>query len=114
MAQQADNVAVEFNHDDCLSADPFAGDFGDQGDRVLKDKIVKCRKPGPCHDCAQQIQPGEVARSMAAVFDGELMNFRWCNLCCAAMAKDGEDEESEWEKRIELGHKTRASLAAKV
>jgi hypothetical protein len=29
---------------------------------------------------------------MAAVFDGELMSYRWCNACCAAMAKSLYDD----------------------
>lgn len=78
----------------CLSFDPFAADFGAPGDKVLKDKMVTARKHGPCSDCGQTIQPGERVRSLAAVFDGSFMNYRWCALCCTAMALSDEDGEA--------------------
>jgi len=80
---------------ECLSVDPFAGDFGAPGDRVLKDKMGNARKAGPCNDCAQEIRPGERVRMLAAVFDGSLMSYRWCALCCAAMVADDDGEATE-------------------
>ena len=87
-----------------LAFDPFQGDFGDQGDRVLRDRMGVARKAGPCNDCAQQIEPGERVRLMTARFDGELMSYRWCALCCAAMAKYEDDDGEAYEARMALRH----------
>lgn len=78
----------------------FDGDFGIHvGDRILRDRICTARKPGQCHTCAQEIVPGTRTRSLSAKFDGELRSYRWCDLCCAAMAevhKDrADDDETE-------------------
>lgn len=85
-----------------LATDPFAGDFGSPGDRTLKDKMGTARKQGPCQDCGQTIQPGERIRLRTDIFDGELMSFRWCQLCCEAMAISGEDDMDAWSKRIAM------------
>jgi hypothetical protein len=82
---------VAFDEALCLEYDPFADDFGDPGDRILRDKICTARKPGPCHLCAQQIVPGTRTRSLSAKFDGELRSCRWCVHCCAAMAEVHKD-----------------------
>lgn len=85
-----------------LATDPFAGDFGSPGDRTLKDKMGNARKAGPCQDCGQTIQPGERIRLRTDIFDGEMMSFRWCQLCCEAMAISADDEMDAWSKRIAL------------
>lgn len=85
-----------------LTFNPFEGDFGDQRDRVLKNKMGVARKAGECDNCAQQIQPGERIRLMAALFDGELMSYRWCALCCAAMATCADDNGEAYEARFAL------------
>ncbi|MGL4576888.1 MAG: hypothetical protein ACRCV9_19025 [Burkholderiaceae bacterium] len=87
---------------DILDFDPFQGDFGSPGDRVLKNKMGFARKAGECQNCAQEIQPGERVRIMNAVFDGDLMSYRWCALCCAAMAKSYKDNGEEYEARCGL------------
>ncbi len=74
------------NEAEVLNYNPFEGDFGAPGDKCLKDKIVTARKGGFCHDCGQEIKPGERIRSAAHIFDGALMGYRWCQLCCEAMA----------------------------
>ena len=81
-----------FSENDCLACGPFDGDFGSPDDRILKDKMVTARKAGACFLCEREITPGERIRTMAAVFDGELMSYRWCNACCAAMAKSWLDD----------------------
>ena len=48
-----------FNEADCLKTNPFEGDFGSPGDKVLKDKIGTARKGGTCgmcpaRDCARR------------------------------------------------------------
>lgn len=85
-----------------LATDPFAGDFGSPGDRTLKDKMGTARKAGECQDCGQMIQPGERIRLRTDIFDGELMSFRWCQLCCEAMAISGDDDMEAWSKRIAM------------
>lgn len=79
------------NDEKVLGFDPFQGDFEAPGDKVLKDKIGIARKAGECFDCSQQIQPGERVRLLSARFDGELMSYRWCALCCEAMALAEDD-----------------------
>lgn len=98
------------NEQQVLTHDPFAGDFGGPGDRCLKDKMVTARKSGPCHNCNQVIQTGDRVRSRSDIADGELMSFRWCRLCCEAMAAD--DDGAEVERRIEIGMASRGELPA--
>lgn len=87
---------------DCLKCNPFEGDFGEPGDRVLKDKIVTARKAGVCGMCRQEVTPGERVRTLSAVFDGALMSYRWCEKCCEAMASSWTDEGRAWEARVAL------------
>jgi hypothetical protein len=89
---------------DCLAYDPFAGDFGDQGDKPLIDKIVKTRKAGECNKCTQQIVPGTEIRSRTDRADGAIMSFRWCHDCCVAMATSWEDDGEAIEARHALRH----------
>lgn len=91
-----------FDEDDCLAADPFAGDFGQPGDRTLRDKIVTARKPGECQDCGETIQPGQRIRSRTDFFDGMVKSFRWCAKCCEAMALSWRDGGEAWQARIAL------------
>lgn len=107
-----EELALQFN--------PFDGDFGAPGDIVLSDKIVTARKEGPCSHCGCAICKGERVRSMSAKFDGQLMSYRWCALCCAAMVKcqgaeedaSGDDEQppawEEYEARAGLAHRAAA------
>lgn len=97
---------------ECLATDPFEGDYGDAGDRTLRDKMVTARKGGICHDCAGEIEPGTRVRSRADIFDGEMMSFRWCETCCRAQALSWEDEGKAWEARISIGHERRAAARA--
>ncbi|KAA9149061.1 hypothetical protein F3K36_33900 [Delftia sp. BR1] len=109
------STAAWENH--VLAFDPFDGDFGDQGDRVLSNKLVTARKTGPCAHCGCEICKGERVRSMSARFDGQLMSYRWCALCCEAMAKcqaeedsdDDSDDAPAWQE-----YEARAGLAAKL
>ena len=99
-----------------LAFDPFEGDFGEPGDSVLRDKMVNVRTPGPCSHCGCQIHKGERIRIMWAKF-GDLMSYRWCALCCEAMAKcqaqessgDDSDDAPAWQE-----YEGRAGLAAKL
>lgn len=86
-----------------LRFDPFQGDYGGSGDydRVLKDKMVTARKPGPCHHCSTTIQPGDRVRSRSEIYDGDMMSFRWCSGCCEVMQMDESTEQAfdSWERR---------------
>jgi len=95
----------EFDEGDCLILDPFEGDFGEPSDRVLNDKIVTARKPGTCHLCGGKVAVGSRARAMSVVFYGKMEYFRWCGLCCHAMAKSWEDDGVALERRVEVGRK---------
>lgn len=75
-----------FNEKFALQFDPFEGDFGTPGDRILKDKIVTARKSGECFLCKGKIVPGTRVRTRTDISEGEIMYFRWCSDCCAAMA----------------------------
>ena len=85
---------------------PFDGDFGSPGDKVLKDKMGTARKAGQCSDCSQQIQPGERVRLLSARFDGELRSYRWCALCCEAMALAEDDGGKAHTARLALRRTT--------
>lgn len=108
------------NKDELESAlyfNPFEGDFGSCGDRTLKDKIVKFRKPHACHICDAETTVGETGRNLVEIFDGEIWSFYFCHECCVAMAKsvDGDEENeddddviSDIERRYELGEMRRS------
>lgn len=99
---KVERIVSAFSENDCLACGPFDGDFGSPDDRILKDKMVTARKVGSCFLCEQEIRPGERIRTMSAVFDGELMYYRWCNACCAAMAKSWLDDGDAYEERAAL------------
>lgn len=88
---------------EALNCDPFEGDFGDSGDRALRDKIVRFRKAGECHICSQDVVPGTMGRSltMSWVSDG-LMSYRFCTLCTEAMASSRIDNGSALDQRSRL------------
>lgn len=74
--------------ENCLSEDPFAGDFegGGDSDRIMSDKMVTNRGGGTCHSCGGECEPRTRNRVRVEVYDGELMRFRWCQPCSRAMA----------------------------
>ena len=78
-----------------LDFDPFQGDFGNRGDRVLNDAMVKARKPHTCFHCNGPIAVGEMHRSRSDIADGEFMSFRWCAECCQAMVDEMAGEDSD-------------------
>jgi len=86
-----------------LGFDPFGGDFGDQADKILFDKMVHSRKEHQCFWCGGTIKLKEAHRSRAEVVDGALYSYRWCSDCCAAMISDIESGTfNATEKRIEI------------
>ncbi|MFM5440156.1 hypothetical protein ACET9K_11945 [Aeromonas enteropelogenes] len=98
-----------------LCFNPFEGDFGSCGDRTLKDKIVKFRKPHLCHICDGHIKAGELGRNLVEVFEGDIGSFYFCHECCVAMSKsvDGDDDDdedcgTEIDRRYQLGSERRS------
>lgn len=87
------------NEADVMSYNPFDGDFGAPGDRLLRDRIVTARSGGDCHLCGGKIQPGTRIRSRSGVIDGSLMSWRWCTACCEAMALSWTDDGKALEAR---------------
>lgn len=91
-----------------LHFNPFEGDFGEPGDRVLSDAMVKARKPYHCSHCGGPVVIGELHRARTDVICGDLMRWRWCALCCEAMVKqmdDGDDSDTlPFESRIGDAH----------
>ena len=75
-----------------LNYDPFDGDFGDQGDKILSDKIVTAKWTHKCFHCGEVISIGESHRSRVDIIDGSIVTYRWCAKCCAAMIVDMEDK----------------------
>jgi hypothetical protein len=104
------------NLNDCLDFDPFEGDFGDQGDKTFKDKIVKGRKEKACFHCEKKILVGEIHRNRIDLSGGEILTFRWCNECCDLMRKiatqngseceEIDDLDRQWDSRSRLYSKT--------
>lgn len=94
---------MSFDAEACLAYDPFAGDFGSPGDRLLADKIVVAAKAHEhCHSCDGPIAKGERHRSRREIVDGEMMAHRFCGLCCAAMAISWDDDGEAIEARTNM------------
>lgn len=87
---------------DCLALNPFDMDFGSPGDRIFSDRIAVARKVGPCHICTQLIQPGEAIRRHVGLYDDRMQTYRWCRLCCGAMALSWTDDSRAIEERFKL------------
>lgn len=100
-----------FEEKKCLEFDPFDGDFGSPGDRVLRNKIVTAKKSRRCHLCQQQIEVGERIRCQVCIFDGTLEHYEWCSNCCHAMAVAEEDDGKGYEHQIKTGADARAYKA---
>lgn len=93
---------MDFNEHDCLCVNPFEGDFGDSRDKILPNKIVITTKESECFLCHKKILKGEKTRGLCAIFDGDLMSYRWCSECCHAMSISQKDNGEAWEKRYEI------------
>lgn len=97
---------------DCLSDDPFAGDFG-SGEVALSDKMVTNRKGGTCHTCAGPCEPGTRNRVLTERGEDGLQTFRWCQCCCFAMAVY-DRRSSIADARHAIGEKRRESIRASL
>lgn len=103
-----------------LSFDPFEGDFGEQGDTVLSNKMVVAAKVHECCHCKGFIQKGERHRCQSGKY-GEFMTHRWCAACCDLMARivaadedadDGDDNFDVFTNAV-LAYEQRATQSAK-
>jgi len=75
----------EYWEEVALQSDPFDGDFGDQGDSTLSDKIVVARKSNtPCSFCLSPTISGTKIRVRTDSISGEIQHYRWCHECCHA------------------------------
>lgn len=101
------------NEADVMAVDPFAGDR-DLDIRTLFDKMVTARKPRPCCDCNQMIEPGTRIRSRCDIYDGAPKRLAWCQECCAAMALSWEDGGKAMEARLALRATSTVSPAPEV
>lgn len=90
--------------EDCLAYNPFDGDFGEPGDKVLRDRICRARKPAACGECLQPIASGDEQRRHDAIYGGEMRAYRWCSPCCAAMAKFWTDDGEALDARAAIRH----------
>lgn len=88
---------------EALKYNPFEGDFGDQGDREMRDGLVKFRKGGQCHICAQEVQPGTTGRSLTMLWRSDgMMTYRYCAECTQAQADSWTDDGGAITKRYGL------------
>jgi hypothetical protein len=88
----------------------FDGDFGEQGDTELSNKIVKGRKEYECFICKNCINKGEFHRVTTWKFYNELLTYRCCNTCCLAMIKSincDYDEDDPIDLRYKIGDENR-------
>ncbi|MFA5420198.1 MAG: hypothetical protein WC341_17225 [Bacteroidales bacterium] len=93
-----------------MEYDPFDGDFGDPGDKILSDKMVLAKKEHQCFWCGLPIKPKELHRSRVDIINGELCSYRWCNDCCSAMVCDIESGTFDaTAKRIEMQRRAKES-----
>lgn len=98
-----DVLGAAFDERECLKYWPFYGDFGHPRDKILKDKVGVARKAGPCCECLTVIVPGERIRMISAIFDDQMMSYRYCSACCSAMAEmctgNWNAMDARWEVR---------------
>lgn len=101
-----------------LEFDPFQGDFGEQGDREISDKIVTAKKDhAECSCCRAPIKAGTKNRVKVEIYEREMMTHRWCQDCTAAMALvdarlSGEDPDwdEDGDEAAEHPYEHRVSL----
>lgn len=99
------------NDRDCLNYDPFAGDR-DSNIKLLSDRFVVARYPHQCTICFGAIFKLERHRARTEIDrdDNRAGTFRFCAMCCEAMAKSWKDSGRAIEKRTSIGME-RAAIA---
>ena len=76
-----------FDEREALRYPLFQDDFGAPGDKQLSDQVITARKAATCHECLGPVDVGTRYRKHVGIYDGQLMAFKFCAGCCAAMAK---------------------------
>jgi hypothetical protein len=91
-----------------LSYNPFQGDR-DCNVRGLTDRMVVGRYVHQCQICSGPIAKGERHRAKTEVSydDRRVMTFRFCALCCAAIAKSWRDDGRALDERYAIGERAR-------
>jgi hypothetical protein len=96
-------MSATFDEADCLRFDPFQGD--DYGNSMQQDfgaKMVTGRGEYECHICNGPIAKSERHRVDSCRMDGEVLHARFCGLCCAAMAKAANGDDTAINAREHL------------
>ena len=70
-----------------MRLNPFDGDRGYPGDRVLRDGLVTTKKEHVCNECGHAIVVGERARRQVCIFGGNIETYYW-HVWCLAKAYD--------------------------
>ena len=87
---------------EALDINIFEGDFGDQGDTCLENKLVIAKKDhiGGCSECHGDCLKDSVNRVMKWAFDQDgFMSYRYCEKCLTDMINElHEDEDDEEEE----------------
>jgi hypothetical protein len=97
-----------FNESECLALNPFEGDFGEPGDRILEDKIVTARTQKKCCNCLGPITPGSRIRRIRAIFSGKFCGYNMCSDCCAAFAASWTDHGQAIDSRMRVYEENKA------
>lgn len=99
-----------FSEEAVLYYNPFEGDFGEPGDRILSDRFYTAAKEHDCYLCGGRIQVGSRYRRLKAVF-GEFREYCWCSTCCAAMAQvfSNEDDTDDCFAALEARYALRST-----
>lgn len=83
---------------DALDIDVFDGDFGDQGDTCLENRLVIAKKDhiGGCSECGGDCLKGTVNRVMKWVFEQDgFMSYRYCEKCMNEMVREFSYDEDD-------------------
>lgn len=87
--------------EDALDVDMFAGDFGDQGDTCLENRLVIASKDHicGCSECGGDCLKGSVNRVMKWAFQQDgFMSYRYCEKCLAEMINELHEDEDDYDE----------------
>ena len=83
---------------DALDFDVFDGDFGDQGDTCLENRLVIAKQDhiGGCSECGGDCLKGTVNRVMKWAFEQDgFMSYRYCEKCMNEMVRKFSCDEDD-------------------
>src|SRR5690606_2874488 len=81
----------------CVRVEPFGPE---EGVRILRDRIVICRKSRPCALCGGTSTPRTPVRVQTALVDGAVGSCVFCTDCCLALVKSRRDNGEAIERRV--------------